>query len=59
MANRSVKTLILNDYDDIIKEINGYLSKTLFKWNRCRLKFHTTTTLKTHQKLFIESNYNI
>ena len=37
--------------DDIIKEINNYLSKRRFKCNRCRLKFHTTTTLKTHQKI--------
>jgi len=51
MADRGFKTLISNDYDDIIKEINNYLSKRRFKCNRCRLKFHTTTTLKTHQKI--------
>ena len=51
MDNRGFKTLISNDYDDIIKEINNYLSKRRFKCNRCRLKFHTTTTLKTHQKI--------
>ena len=51
MDNRGFKTLISNDYDDIIKEINDYLYKRRFKCNRCRLKFHTTTTLKTHQKI--------
>ena len=51
MDNRGFKTLISNDYDDIIKEINNYLSKRRFKCNRCRLKFHTTTTLKTHLKI--------
>jgi prophage antirepressor-like protein len=59
MADRGFKTLISNDYDDIIKSINDYLSKRRFKCNRCRLKFHTTTTLKTHQKIIHRINNSI
>ena len=33
MANRGFKTLISNDYDNIIKEIKNYLSKRRFKCN--------------------------
>jgi prophage antirepressor-like protein len=51
MIDRGFKTLISNDYDEIIKELNDYLSKRRFKCNRCRLKFRTTTTLKTHQRI--------
>jgi len=51
MEDRGFKSLIGSDYDDIIKEINEYLSNRRFKCNRCRLKFHTTTTLKTHLKI--------
>jgi len=51
MVDRGFKTLISNDYDEIIKELNDYLSKRRFKCNRCRLKFRTTTTLKTHQRI--------
>lgn len=51
LSDRGFKTIISDDYDDIIIKINDYLSYRRYKCNKCRLKFHTTTTLKTHLKI--------
>ena len=46
MVDRGFKTLISNDYDEIVKEVNHYLTNRRFKCIRRRSKFRTTTTLK-------------
>ena len=56
LSDRGFKTYISDNYDDIIIVINEYLSNRRFKCNNCRLKFHTPTTLKKHQRVIHRIN---
>ena len=46
--NNNYKTLVSNDYDEIIKEIILYFQGVRIKCKRCSRKFKSTETLKNH-----------
>jgi hypothetical protein len=48
LSNRGYLPIISDDYDQIILEINHYLSTRRFKCRYCRLKYKTVQTLRTH-----------
>jgi prophage antirepressor-like protein len=56
LSDRGFKTYISDNYDDIIIIINEYLSNRRFKCNKCKYKFHTPQTLKTHQRVIHRIN---
>jgi prophage antirepressor-like protein len=56
LSDRGFKTYISDNYDDIIIIINEYLSNRRFKCNKCKYKFHTPITLKTHQRVIHRIN---
>ena len=46
--NNNYKTLVSNDYDEIIKEIILYFQSVRIKCKHCSRKFKSTETLKNH-----------
>jgi prophage antirepressor-like protein len=46
------KTLISNDYDEIIESLINYFSNVRYPCNGCNRKFKSTDSLKTHKKYF-------
>ena len=47
-GNNNFKVLVINDYDEIIKEIIHYFDGVTIKCNHCSRKFKSTETLKNH-----------
>ena len=47
-SNRGYLTIISDNYDKIIFEINNYLSTRRFKCCHCNIKCKSTENLKTH-----------
>ena len=48
LSNRGYLPIISDDYDQIILEINHYLSNRRFKCEFCKIKCKSTQTVKTH-----------
>ena len=48
LSNRGYLPIISDDYDQIILEINHYLSHRRLKCEFCKIKCKSTETLKTH-----------
>ena len=48
LSNREYLPIISDDYDDIILEINHYLSNRRLKCCHCNIKCKSTENLKTH-----------
>ena len=48
LEGRGFKCLIMNNYDDIIIELNDYLKNRRYKCYHCRLKFKSLDTISTH-----------
>ena len=48
LEGRGFKCLIMNNYDDIIIELNDYLRNRRYKCHYCRLKFKSLDTISTH-----------
>ena len=56
LSYRNFKCLILDDYDEVIKEINDYLSTRRLKCYHCIKKFKNSETLKTHLQVIHRIN---
>ena len=51
LKDRGFKTIISDNYDDIIIELNNYLKLRRYKCYYCRLKFRSLDTLSTHLRI--------
>ena len=52
LKNRGTKSIISDDYDHIIKELNDYMFTRRICCDHCLKKFKTEGTLNQHQKYF-------
>ena len=52
LKNRGTKSIISDDYDHIIKELNDYMFTRRICCDHCLKKFKTERTLNQHQKYF-------
>jgi anti-repressor protein len=51
LEERSYKYILSDNYDDIIIELNKYLSNRRYKCYHCRLKFKSLDTISTHLRV--------
>lgn len=51
LEDRGYKYILSDNYDDIILELNNYLSNRRYKCYHCRLKFKTLDTISNHLRV--------